>query len=178
MTPKELSAAVPTMVFVDVAEAVRPLLERHARSYIHGFDFEDLRQELLMVVWQTQRVYDPLRGSFLNVLIHGFRNRLEWLRRQSRRQTQPVVALICRECKVVRQVTWRPTCVCGSRSFEEDRTPSALIPIMAYDDGASSVDEGPLAQVLAREDYNLALVDEWNSLTPAAKVTALARWDP
>lgn len=62
--------------FEQLAVKWGPLLNRFARWSIPGVEREDLRQELLLVLWQAHRRYDPARGaSFKTYLFRALLNR-------------------------------------------------------------------------------------------------------
>ncbi len=179
----QLDARVRTMPFPELIAQVRPLVEHQVHAYLPGYDPEDVRQEMLEVLFRTQQTYDPEKGSFLNVLTRSLWNRKEWLRRRSQRQTQPITALVCVQCSTSRPTGWRPFCErCGGRSFSVERSDHALQSLDQLE-AVRLADEGKgaasrWAQISGEVDPGYELVDEWLSLSTTDQQAALARWDP
>ncbi len=68
-------------------------------------------------------MYDPTRGSFLNLCIQSMQNMLIKLQAKARRN-QPIVGLRCRECSTLIERRGRgPQCECGGRRWDPMRLP-------------------------------------------------------
>ena len=109
------------MPFAEVQAMTERQVGYHSRRYVPGMEQEDVAQELAIVLWKVQESFDKGIGSFANVLEIALRNKMQHLRRVGNRQVSPIERLLCRACGEGRQVAWRPTCTCGSRSFDEVR---------------------------------------------------------
>lgn len=98
----ELKAMPPEELF----EHLEPLIYKWSNSFIPGFDREDRRQEILVVIWKCQMKYDPegKRGyndrpsSFLNFVIHAIKMRLGNCKYTGERQQYATNQLECWEC--------------------------------------------------------------------------------
>lgn len=129
MDSRELSAAVAEgMSFDDLAGQLEPLIGKYSRWRIRGFEREDLRQEVLMVIWRCHGMYDPAKGSFLNLVIRSIENKIEHLRARSVRYYEPIAALRCRGCGVEAARRARGgRCACGSTRWDAVRLPYGML---------------------------------------------------
>lgn len=118
----ELKAMPPEELF----EHLEPLIWKWSNSFIPGFDREDRRQEILVVIWKCQMRYDPdgKRGyndkpsSFLNFVIHAIKMRLGNCKYTGERQQYATTSLECWGCgNVVPVFSKEKKCPCcgGSR---------------------------------------------------------------
>lgn len=98
----ELKALQPEVLF----EYLEPLILKWSNSFIPGFDFDDRRQEILVVIWKCQMKYDPdgKRGyedrsaSFLSFVIHSIKMRLGNCKYTGERQQYATKNLQCWGC--------------------------------------------------------------------------------
>ncbi len=120
----ELAARRPAKNHSDeVITAVMPLVIKYARLYVQGFDEDDLRQEMLIVLVRCHSIYDTGRGSFLNLCIRSMENKMGHLRARARRN-QPITGLRCRECGgVIPRRARGPECDCGGSRWDSVRMP-------------------------------------------------------
>jgi hypothetical protein len=101
----ELKAMPPEELF----RHLEPLIWKWSRSFIPGFDQDDRRQEILVVIWRCQMRYDPegKRGfgdrpsSFLNFVIHSIKMRLGNCKYTGERQQYATASLECWGCGLV-----------------------------------------------------------------------------
>lgn len=94
----ELSRAVPTLTTEELIGHVTPLIEKYTRWKVPGFDRDDLRQEIHLVIWRLHGKYRPERGGFIPLAKRSIINRLGQLRQAGLKQTAPVSYLECRGC--------------------------------------------------------------------------------
>ena len=102
MGAAELKAMPPEELF----EYLEPLICKWSNSFIPGFDRDDRRQEILVVIWKCQMKYDPegKRGyndrssSFLNFVIHSIKMRLGNCKYTGERQQYATTRLECWGC--------------------------------------------------------------------------------
>lgn len=99
ITSVELSDNIKNMSIEDVLKQVHPLILKYANWKVPGFDFDDLYSELSVVVWNCYESYDRKKGSFINLLIWSFRNKLSNLRKTSVHQNHPIAMLKCAKCE-------------------------------------------------------------------------------
>ena len=149
------------LTYEEALETQARQLGYHSRKYVPGMEQEDVAQELRIVLWKALQTFDPMRGSFMNVVEVAFRNKMEHLRRVGRRQVSPVERLLCKACGTGRPVAWRPTCTCGSRAFAEVRGTATSLDMALQQDvheegGAASRFEG---RYLATSEPGYAVVE-------------------
>lgn len=157
MNAKELSAAVADgMDFETLVDHLRPLIGKYARWSVRGFEPEDLRQEVVLVIWKCHEMYDASRGSFLNLVIRSVENRMGHLKMKAVRYYEPVSALQCRGCSV--QIPRRgrgPVCLCGSTRWDTVRIAHGLLSMDDDYEGPTRT-AGPLGAV----DGRFGVVDD------------------
>ena len=98
MSNQDLSDMVLTMSAEDMLVQVAPLIRKYSFWVIPGFDSDDLYQELSIIAWRCWGLYDRAKGSFINVLITAFTNRLSNIRDLSTRQVQSMQSYVCPKC--------------------------------------------------------------------------------
>lgn len=85
---------ISTLPFTDLEEECKGLLVKHASWRIPGLDFDDVYQELLLVLWKCQRSFTPGRigemtgkpVKFTSFLTRALVNRLGQLGAYARRR--------------------------------------------------------------------------------------------
>ena len=126
LTPAELNTLAARRPrekhFDEVYAAVLPLVNKYARRYVQGFDEDDLRQEMLVVLFKCHATYNRRRGSFLNLFIMSMNNTMGKLKARARRN-QPIAGLRCHECGgVISRRARGPECdACGGHKWDSVR---------------------------------------------------------
>ena len=93
-----LNQDAPALPFAELAGHLELFIIKYSRWSVRGFDEDDLRQEILMVLWRLQTQYDPSRGNFLALAKTSVINRLMQLQIKGSNQTLPVEFLECKRC--------------------------------------------------------------------------------
>lgn len=116
-------AELKAMPIEELFKHLEPLIRKWSNSFIPGFDYDDRRQEILVVVWRCQMRYDPegkkgyndKSSSFLNFVIHAIKMRLGNCKYTGERQQYATASLECWKCGLVLPVFSREkTCpLCG-----------------------------------------------------------------
>lgn len=95
-----------TITFEELSSELSPVVKRHARQTIWGFDQDDIEQELRMVLWRCFQNWDPTRtgyegrtSSFYNYMVHAFQNMLGKMLHKSRSWNQAIESYKCSECE-------------------------------------------------------------------------------
>lgn len=95
-----------TITFEELSSELGPVVKRHARQTIWGFDQDDIEQELRMVLWRCFQNWDPTRtgyegrtSSFYNYMVHAFQNMLGKMLHKSRSWNQAIESYKCSECE-------------------------------------------------------------------------------
>lgn len=126
--------AVRAIPFEDLEAQFRPLIyklahrngvSRWAKNGILGMTPDDFTQELLIVLWDCQRLYRPdaksgfegRKSSFFNYYVHAVENKFGKIRAASDKHYRPIVELECVACKMRIPVQGRAKCVCGGRRW-------------------------------------------------------------
>ena len=85
--------------FEELEHQWRGMLRRFASWRIPGYEYEDLHQELCVVLYNAQRSYDPNKGAaFITYLYRACLNKVRKLRHQSgalKRIPQDMVVPLC-----------------------------------------------------------------------------------
>lgn len=105
MGAAELKAMPPEKLF----GLLEPLIWKWSNSFIPGYDRDDRRQEILVVIWRCQMRYDPdgkkgyndKPSSFLNFVIHAIKMRLGNCKYTGERQQYATTSLQCWGCDLV-----------------------------------------------------------------------------
>ncbi len=105
---------------------LRPLIAKYARHYVPGYTFDDLSQEISIVLLRCRVLfredvtgYGGRRSSFLNYAIHAIENTLRKLGNNSRRFYRPSVSIRCRACDMSAGISmqWKQCPGCGGRRW-------------------------------------------------------------
>lgn len=128
--PVTVDAYVGLTPYDDLERQYTPLIAKLARhANIPGLLFEDVQQELRVVLWRAQQRYVPgtisrtngRTSGFTNYLITGCHNRLGYLKARSEKFYNPVSALECMACGERTEPRPRARCVCGGRRWRNVR---------------------------------------------------------
>lgn len=72
------------MSYEDLEAQWAPMLHRFARWNIPGKDYDDLYQEMRIVLFKSQQTYDPAKGAkFITFLWRGCLNKIRKIRHQA-----------------------------------------------------------------------------------------------
>lgn len=131
LTPAELTVKVQEGIpFEELLEYIQPLVYKYSSRHILGYEQEDLAQELRLVAYECQSIYDTSKGSFLNLLIQSFVNRLVSLKESYLVNNVPVTRMTCatEDCPVTIAPKGRgPKCPsCGFAKWEPTYDPYAI----------------------------------------------------
>lgn len=117
---------VAGIAYEDLVREVTPLLGKYAAravvSSTHrdlpGLEYEDVMQELRLIVWHCQSRYTQDKASFLNYLMASCQNRIRTVVMKAY-QAYPITALRCRTCDRTRPVEGARggLCQCGGTTW-------------------------------------------------------------
>ena len=124
-----LNQDAPVLPFEELAEHLEGFILKYSRQGVRGFDEDDLRQEILIVLWRLQTQYDSTRGNFLALAKTSVINRLKQLQIKGTNQTLPVEFLECKQCgHHGEKISLRggKCSQCSNTTWTAHRTPSLL----------------------------------------------------
>lgn len=163
ITPTELNALVSKLSFHDLIVQLKPFISVFSSWRVPGFDKEDLESEIYIVLWKLQSIYDPAKGSFLNLAIRSIKNRMGQLQTAGLKQTSPVMRLRCTaagcDATIPTGRRGQKCPSCGNRRWDAEHDEYGLVSIQAKQEVNENFDVS--GEVLSVESAELdVLLDQ------------------
>lgn len=123
LSPEEIRS----LSIEDLIIKLTPLIEGTLnKAKISGAEREDIKQELLLVLWKCQRSYFPdiktgfegRKSSFYTYLVNSFSNKLSHIRENTNKETKYSLYLKCKSCGALGLGRARTKCACGNRTWD------------------------------------------------------------
>ena len=167
LTPQTLNEQARTMPFEQLMSELAPLISKWSHKPVAGYDQEDVEQEMLEALMLAQRIYDPDKGSFLNLLQRSFSHRIQRLWQKGNRHTRAITEVTCPACGTPQpRNRWGPgdRCgECGSRKLNTTRqTVLSLDRVMDHDDQVHGAGWEPNMEEIGYELVEVA--DQFHAL--------------